>query len=597
MKRLPENTCVGGFLVQRFIKESLFNDNYVVTDNQDRLFFMKRFDLDAVPSKLKDEGTVKEILAVRKTRHPNVTAYVDDGEFTFDGVTYLYLVTPFYQGTLLSEALAEGRVFTPAEARELILPILEGLTALHSAGFNHNDITPRNILLEDVGDDKVVPRIIDLGHAHEPVADGTPPFPVKDLNMLYLAPEALKGVFAWECDSYAATAVLYAMLTGHAPWYCEISDRDDYNTRKMRVQAARRQELPLPDCLKQEENLRKAIVAGLSVRDQRPTVVRLQGIITGKLQPLPPDNRPVPPAPPKGGGDGKPAPEAPRDNNTGGDGGRDKDKDEMKVSVAMHRSTGGGGFADVAGMDALKKTLTERVIWVLRDKAKAAKYRLTPPNGMLLYGPPGCGKTFFAQKFAEESRFNYMLVNGSDLGSVYIHGTQGKIASLFKEAAAKAPTVICFDEFDAFVPTRGTRGAESKGEEINEFLSQLNNCAQRGIFVIGTTNRLDIIDPAILRKGRFDLQIEIPAPDAETRAAMFKIHLRKRPLANDIDVDKLSAMTDGYASSDIAFIVNEAAMVAALADSLICQRHLEEAIRCNPSSLTPRGQERRRIGY
>ena len=107
----------------------------------------------------------------------------------------------------------------------------------------------------------------------------------------------------------------------------------------------------------------------------------------------------------------------------------------------------------------------------------------------------------------------------------------------------------------------------------------------------------DIIDPAVLRKGRFDLHFEIPAPDLETRKAMFLLHLQRRPLADDIDAGRLAELTDGYASADIAFIVNESAMVAALADEPIAQRHLEESIRCNPSSLGPRKAERRRIGY
>ena len=586
MNRLADRTPVGDFMVQRFIKEGLYNDSYVVNDAEGKIFFLKRFDMQAMPDKMKSGAEVAEIVVSRSVDHPNVTRHVADGVLNVAGTDYPYLVTPFYQGDLLSEVLRSGRTFSPAEVREIIIPVLEGLEALHSAGYNHNDVTPRNILLENAGQGKVVPRIIDLGHAHEPVSSGTPPFPVKDLNMLYMAPEALKGIFAWECDSFAAAAVMYAMLTGRAPWYCEISEKDDYNSSKMRVQAARRKELTIPkDLEKDDKNLLTALMSGLMPRDKRPTVVRLRGIIEGKLQPLPPDTRPTPPSPSGRGG----SQDGPRQ--------QDRDKDERAVDIEVRRNTKGGGFADVAGMDGLKKTLTERVIWVLSDKEKAARYKLLPPNGMILYGPPGCGKTFFAQKFAEESHFNYMLVNGSDLGSVYIHGTQGKIASLFKEAQSKAPTVICFDEFDAFVPTRGSRGTESKGEEINEFLSQLNNCAQRGIFVIATTNRIDIIDPAVLRKGRFDLHFEIPAPDAETRKLMFNLHLKGRPLADDIDAERLAELSDGYASSDIAFIVNEAAMVAALADELISQRHLEDAVRCNPSSLGPKTQERRKIGY
>ncbi|MBR5724644.1 MAG: ATP-binding protein, partial [Bacteroidales bacterium] len=187
------------------------------------------------------------------------------------------------------------------------------------------------------------------------------------------------------------------------------------------------------------------------------------------------------------------------------------------------------------------------------------------------------------------------IVNGSDLGSTYIHGTQGKIADLFQKAEQNAPAVICFDEFDSFVPARGSDSARNRAEEVNEFLSQLNNCAERGIFVIGTTNRVDMIDPAVLRKGRMDLKYEIPAPDPVTRRAMFELHLKGRPTADDIDLDRLSLLTDGYASSDIAFIVNEAAMVAALGDEPITQRSLEESIRCNPSSLS--APKRPRIGF
>ena len=123
---------------------------------------------------------------------------------------------------------------------------------------------------------------------------------------------------------------------------------------------------------------------------------------------------------------------------------------------------------------------------------------------------------------------------------------------------------------------------------MNEFLSQLNNCAARGIFVIGTTNRIDMIDPAVLRKGRLDLQFEIPAPDLETRKKMFQLHLKGRPCADDIDLDALAAMTDNYAASDIAFIVNEAAMVAALQDADISNEIIQESIRCNKSSLPPK---------
>ena len=228
-------------------------------------------------------------------------------------------------------------------------------------------------------------------------------------------------------------------------------------------------------------------------------------------------------------------------------------------------------------MNDLKEMLRQKVIFILKDKETTTKYKLTPPNGMLLYGPPGCVKSFFAEKFAEETGFNFILVKASDLGSIYIHGTQEKIAELFKKAEANAPTILCFDEFDAFVPDRSGNGADHQAGEVNEFLSQLNNCAQRGIFVIATSNRPDKIDPAVLRTGRIDRQIYVPLPDQEARREMFKLHLNGRP-CDDIDAEKLASMTDGYIASDIAYIVNDAAMGAAYSRQLISQQMLESTI-------------------
>ena len=567
MTIFPENTRIGAYLTQRLIGENAYNANYLVVNENSESFFLKAFAMDDVPENLKKEGSVAEIVNCQKIRHPNIISAAEAIPFDYDGVQFQCLVTPFYKGRLLSEVLKTGKVFSPDEAKAVIVPVLEALSYLHrDVGLCHNDITPKNILLEGWEDGQMTPKVIDLGHSFEPV-NGAPPFPVEDLHVLYLSPEALKGVFFPEGDVFSATAVLYHMLTGKAPWFCETSKHEPFAVRKLKVRAAREEDLALPEGLERE--LAVALEAGLKKkRVDRPGSASLLKLITGTDRRPEESRKELPPEQPS----------------------------RKSSSVQVHRNEPGkGGFADVAGMETLKESLTRRVIWVIRDREKARKYRLSPPNGMLLYGPPGCGKTFFAQKFAEESGFNYMLVNGSDLGSTYVHGTQGKIAELFKEAEKNAPTVICFDEFDSFVPTRGSTSANSRADEVNEFLSQLNNCAARGIFVIGTTNRMDMIDPAVLRKGRLDLHVEIPAPDSETRKKMFEIHLKDRPIAEDIDIDHLASLTDGYSSSDIAFIVNEAAMVAALADEPISNLHLEDSIKGNPSSL--HREDRRRIGF
>ena len=229
-----------------------------------------------------------------------------------------------------------------------------------------------------------------------------------------------------------------------------------------------------------------------------------------------------------------------------------------------------GGFADVAGFDELKHRLSDEVIWPLKNKAKAAKYRITPPSGMLLYGPAGCGKTFFAQKFAEETGFSFKLIVPSDIGRMIIHETQKKVAELFEEAQREAPCIICFDEIDAMVPRRtSTPGLEYQNTEVNEFLAQMNNCGEKGIFIIGTTNNKDLIDPAVLRTGRLDYHVEIPKPDRIQRVELFRVCLQNRPMESDIDFESLAMSTDGFTASDIAFVVNKAALAAAKADLLI----------------------------
>ena len=287
---------------------------------------------------------------------------------------------------------------------------------------------------------------------------------------------------------------------------------------------------------------------------------------------------------------------------------------EESSVAAENDQKAGNGFADVAGLENVKTLLADEVMFVLKNPEKAKQYRLKAPNGMLFYGPPGCGKTYVAEKFAQESRLNFVMIKASDLGSIYIHGTQGKIKELFDEAAAKAPTVLCFDELDGMVPDRSKVTSEGAAGEVNEFLSQLNNCSDRGIFVIGTTNRPNMIDPAVLRSGRMDHLIYIPMPDAEARKELFRIHLLGRPQAEDIDLDALAGLTEGYVASDIELIVNKTALAAAKKDVPLSQELLKERIPMIRKSVSesdretyeavrqqmeskPKREERRRIGF
>lgn len=246
----------------------------------------------------------------------------------------------------------------------------------------------------------------------------------------------------------------------------------------------------------------------------------------------------------------------------------------------------GNGFADVAGMNEIKSIMQKKIINILKDPQKAERFKIQIPNGMLLYGPPGCGKSFIAEKFAEEAGYNYVFVKSSDLASIYVHGSQEKIGALFDEARKNAPTILNFDEFEALVPNRSKINNSSESGEVNEFLSQMNNCGKDRIFVIASSNRPDLIDPAILRKGRMDKVIFIPVPDKEARQGIFKIHMKDRPASDDIDYVRLADMTENFVASDIAYIVNDAATRAFEDDVDITQSLLEEVIKENNPSVS-----------
>jgi len=222
----------------------------------------------------------------------------------------------------------------------------------------------------------------------------------------------------------------------------------------------------------------------------------------------------------------------------------------------------GKGFDLIAGMHELKETLYQDIIRPLSEPELYKEYGVSPPNGMLLYGPPGCGKTYIAQRLAEEISYHYIEVKPSDLASIYIHGTQEKIGKMFKEAEEKAPTLILIDEVHAVLPNRDSRIDQHISSEVNEFLAQMTNCADKGIFVVAATNRPENIDQAIMRTGRIDKVFYLSPPDVFARQEILRLYLRNRPVSSDIDLTNIAGFMDGYVSSDIKFLVNEASRLA-----------------------------------
>lgn len=272
-----------------------------------------------------------------------------------------------------------------------------------------------------------------------------------------------------------------------------------------------------------------------------------------------------------------------------------EDNHQRKINAFIKSLTELSGFDAVAGMRDLKIQLTQDVINPILQKDKYKKFKLSIPNGILLYGPPGCGKTYIVKKLAEEINFNFIEVKHSDVASTYQHGTVEKIAKVFKEAKQKKPSLLFIDELDGLMPKRDSSMHTHKLEEINEFLTHLNNAGKEDILVVGATNQLELIDDAILRSGRFDKKFFVMPPDFEARKNLFLMYLEGRPI-QDIDYNLLAKKTDNYSCSDIEMICNEAARLAVFNDiNFITTEIILDVIENTQSSINSSSQNK--IGF
>ena len=222
-------------------------------------------------------------------------------------------------------------------------------------------------------------------------------------------------------------------------------------------------------------------------------------------------------------------------------------------------------WEDIGGLESVKQLLVEAVEWPLRNAESFRRLGIDAPKGILLYGPPGTGKTMLAKAVANESEANFITVKGSALLSKWYGESEKRVEEIFRKARQVAPSIIFLDELDALVPIRGGAMGEPHATEriVNQLLNEMDGLEElHGVVVIGATNRPDIIDPALLRPGRFDELILAPVPDLESRRKIFQVHLKKAPLAEDIDIDELIGQTDQYTGADIAAVVRKAGRLA-----------------------------------
>ena len=546
-----------------FIKQGEYAETYRVKSADGKLRFLKLINRGKLhKSQFTEDGKILEIEIVKMLDNPGLCKFITDGECVMNGQRYAFFVTEFISGETVAQKVTREQQCSVYDAKNIAIHTLEVLQYLHTLPkpIIHNEVTIQNILLDLSSDNQEAIKLIDFGYSNF-LNDQTRGYKLDGLNPFYLAPERFNGVSCVQSDLYAVGAMIYHLLFGITPWYIDISRYDD-DVQIDAILAERRKPLKMlnAELFEMDEQLINSMAKAMAfdIDDRFQSADEFIKALKGEL---------------------KVEPQA-------------TSRGEAEVKKVKPKNVRrGNGFKDVAGMTELKESITKSVLNILRNTEKAKKYKISIPNGMLLYGPPGCGKSFFAEKFAEESGYNFIYVKSSDLASIYVHGSQEKIGKLFDEARENAPTILCFDEFDALVPNRDDINNASQSGEVNEFLSQLNNCGQDGVFVIASTNRPQNIDKAVLRRGRIDKVIYLPVPDKEARAGIFQIHMADRPYDIGIDYNKLAELTEYYVASDIAYIVNEAARVALEQDCNITQEILEDAIKLTSPSVSKKAIE------
>ena len=360
------------------------------------------------------------------------------------------------------------------------------------------------------------------------------------------APEYFHGKFTELSEVYAIGALMYEMLFGIEPWAINV-DMLDKTMRTLVLLKMKRKPLLIPS------------LNGLNPSNELMTII-------GKATDYQPEKR-------------------------------YQSLEDLRTAISRQLSSSvkdkeqhrnirrGNGFADIAGMDDLKEKIRYDIIDVLNDAERAKELGITIPNGILLYGPPGCGKTFFAEKCAEEMQCHFMYVKCSDVASPYIHGGQEKIARLFEEAREKSPTLLFLDEVDALLRTRTKQQNASESGEINEFLCQINNCGESGVFVIAATNMPEEIDEAALRAGRLERKYYIGVPDVQTIEKLLEIQLRKRK-TDSINIKEVAKHLQGRVAADVKLLVDVAARLAFRNHCNISTQLLIEAVRTTPPSVS-----------
>ena len=544
-------------------KQGSYAETYRVKDTSGKTRFLKLINYSKLNrGQIDDNGRVIEVEITKLLHHHNLCQFIDSGNMMMNGSQYAWLVTEFISGETLSQRIIRDDEISVYEIKTIAKAVLSALSFLHTlpTPVIHNEVTIQNVFLNLVGELQDL-KLIDFGYAR--FLNQSPAKPnLDELNPFYLAPERFSGVCSVQTDIYSVGVMMYHLLYGELPWFVDVSRKRGQDVIDF-ILAERDKELELAkeDKYELDDQLLNVIAKALSydAEDRFQSADEFIKAIDGevKIERQSTKRKIL----------------------------SQQQSDNTPVSSAIKKK--GEGFAAVAGMEELKQQMREEVIEPLHNPEEYHRYGVTIPNGMLLYGPPGCGKTFFAKHFAEEVGFNFVCITPATLKSRYVNATQENIAKMFKEAEENAPTVIFIDEMNELVPNRDDGNVhEMSRSAVNEMLAQMDRTGEKGVFVIGATNYPNMIDPAILRAGRLDKKYYIGVPDVQARMALFKLYLEKRPYDFGLDYHRLADMTQGYVSADIQLIVNDASRNALRQHSKITMELLKAAITNTTPSLS-----------
>lgn len=260
------------------------------------------------------------------------------------------------------------------------------------------------------------------------------------------------------------------------------------------------------------------------------------------------------------------------------------------------------GWKNVGGLATVKDTIIQEIIRVLKDPESFEKVGITPVKGILLYGPPGTGKTLIARVIANEAEANFISIKGPEVLSKWFGESEQRIRNLFMKAREASPCIIFFDEIDAISAARGKSVSDAADRVVNQLLTEMDGFETgKHVCVIAATNRVELIDPALLRPGRFDYQIEVPLPDESGREEIFKIHLRSKPLADDLDLTRLVSESKQFSGAHIAELCRKAALTAFRENDFIVSKtkvqmkHLLDAVEIMKKTIND--VEKPKIGF